>query len=415
MEDPRRRSGLERKIGGETVAIDFDRITDRKGTGSLKWDYVERKLGAQDVIPMWVADMDFPAPPAVVDALVKRAAHGVYGYPMISRTLREAAVGWLRARFGWSVERESLLAAHGVVPSLSLCVRALTRPGDAIVVQTPVYFPFYGAVELNGRRLVRNPLVFRDGRYGMDFDDLARKTGRETRMLILCSPHNPVGRVWTRSELEGLGALARERDLIVVSDEIHGEIHYRGHPHIPTASVSEDLARRTVTLLAPSKAFNIAGLSTSLIIAGEASLREKVRSELRSSGLETGNLFGLIALETAYTRSGPWLDELLAYLEGNVDFIEGFVAERLPALKFMRPEGTFLALLDCRGLGLAPEALHEFFWKRAGVYFSPGEIFGDELRGFERINFGCPRPLLREALERIERAAHALLETEKTR
>jgi cysteine-S-conjugate beta-lyase len=389
------------------MPFDFDRITDRRGTWSLKWEHGERVLGDPEVIPMWVADMDFPAPPAVVEALSRRAAHGIYGYPMAPRSFWMTVIRWLGTRFGWAVERDWLMKAPGVVPSLSVCVRALTRPGEGIVVQTPVYFPFYSSVELNGRRLARNPLRSASGRFAMDFDGLER-VADDVTMLILCSPHNPVGRVWYREELERLGALARERNWIVVSDEIHAELHYRGFRHIPTASVSPDLADRTVTLLAPSKTFNVAGLTTSLIVARAAGLRERIAAELRSSGFEIGNLFGLLALETAYAHGGEWLDELLPYLEGNIDLIDGFVAERIPRLKFIRPEGTYLGLLDARALGFEPAALHEFFWKRAKVYFSAGELFGDELKGFERINFGCPRPLLREALGRIERAVNAL-------
>jgi cystathionine beta-lyase len=249
----------------------------------------------------------------------------------------------------------------------------------------------------------------------MDFDDLERKIDAGTKMLILCSPHNPVGRVWTRSELERLGALARERDLVIVSDEIHAELHYRGHRHYPTASVSDDLAGRTVTVFAPSKTFNLPGLTSSLIAVRAESLRSKVAAEIENGGFEIGNLFGLLAIETAYAQGAEWLDELLAYLEGNIGLIETFVAERIPSLSFIRPEGTYLGLLDCRRLGLEPSALHEFFLKRARVYFSPGEIFGDELKGFERINFGCPRPLLREALERIESAVSSLRGMETSR
>jgi len=397
------------------MPFDFDRITDRKGTWSLKWDRAERAFGLSDVIPMWVADMDFPAPPAVVEALTRRAGHGIYGYPMTPLSFSQTVIRWLGTRFGWVLERDWLMKAPGVVPSLSFCVRALTKPGEGIVVQTPVYFPFFGAIELNGRRLIRNPLAFRSGRFEMDFDDLERKIDPETRMIILCSPHNPVGRVWTRAELERLGALARERSLVIVSDEIHAELHYSGHKHIPTAAVNDDLAGRTITLLAPSKSFNVAGLTTSLIVAKEAGLRERIAAELRASGFEIGNLFGLVALEAAYARGGEWLDELLVYLDGNAELLERFTAERLRPLSFIRPEGTYLGLLDCRGLGLTPQELHDFFLKKAKVYFSPGEVFGDELRGFERVNFGCPRPLLREALERIERAVGALGIMEKSR
>jgi cysteine-S-conjugate beta-lyase len=390
------------------MRYDFDAVLDRKDTHSVKWDHCPRTYGLHDVIPMWVADMDFAAPQPVVQALRKRADHPAYGYVSTPPGFWEAAVSWLRDRHRWEVHHGWLARSPGVVPALSLCVTAFTHPGDKIVVQPPVYYPFFWAVENNGRRLVRNPLVFEGGRFGMDLDDLERKIDSRTRMLILCSPHNPVGRVWTREELVRLGEICVRHDLLVLSDEIHMDLVYGGHRHVPFASVSPALADRTITCVAPSKTFNIAGLTTSLVVASNESLLARYNAALLASGLGIGNLFGTVALEAAYRHGAEWLDQLLVYLEGNVSLLEEFIAARLPPLRFVRPEGTYLGLIDCRELGLAQAALDDFFLRTARVFFDSGPMFGDECTGFERINFGCPRSLLREALERMERAVAGL-------
>jgi cystathionine beta-lyase len=385
-------------------SFDFDAVIDRRHTHSLKWDHCGSTFGLDDVIPLWVADMDFAAPPAVVEAVSRRAAHGAYGYASTPESFWESVTGWLRNRHGWEVERGWLARSPGVVPALSLCVHAFTRPGDGIVVQTPVYYPFFRAVEDNGRRLLRNPLTFEGGRYRMDLAGLERTVDQDTRMLILCSPHNPVGRVWTRDELERLGEVCERRDLVVLSDEIHMDLVLGRRRHVPFATLSPALADRTVTCLAPSKTFNVAGLCMSIVVASNASLLARYTAQFTAAGLVIGSLFGAVALEAAYRHGGEWLDELLVYLEANVDLVERFLAERVPQIRFIRPEGTYLALLDCRALGLSQRALDDFFLREAGVYFDSGPWFGEELKGFERINLACPRKTLTEALERIERA-----------
>ncbi|MBE3125039.1 MAG: putative C-S lyase [Acidobacteria bacterium] len=390
------------------MKYDFDKVVDRTGTESLKWVYPRKVLKVEDAIPMWVADMDFEAPPAVVEAIRRRAAHGVYGYPLIPPSFWQAAIGWLKRRHGWDVRKDWMAKSPGIVPALNYAVRAFTKPGDGVIIQTPVYFPFYHAVENNGRRLVRNPLRFDGRRYTMDFGDLERKLDEGGRMLILCSPHNPVGRVWTQEELEGLGRIAVERDLLVVSDEIHADLVYSGHRHHVLAALSPELAERTVTCIAPSKTFNIPGLSMAVVIASNPKLLEAFKDETERAGFELGQVFGIVGFEAAYSQGDDWLDELLSYLEANVDFMEKFLEERIPAIHLVRPEGTYLALLDCRGLGLEPAALNDFFLKKARVYFSDGAMFGEEAAGFVRINFGCPRVLLVEALERVERAVKEL-------
>jgi cystathionine beta-lyase len=389
------------------MTFDFDAILDRRGTGSYKWDFCERAFGEKDVIPMWVADMDFAAPPAVIDALKARAAHGAYGYPMAPKSFWTTLSEWLKRRQDWAVGRNAMTLLPGVVPALNLCVNAFTRPGDKIVIQTPVYHPFYGAVENNGRRIVRNPLAFDGRRFTMDFDHLKSLDDARTRMIILCSPHNPVGRVWTGEELGRLAEIAAGGGWVVVADEIHGDLILPGRRFTPFAAISKDAADRTVTLTAPSKTFNVAGLSTAAAIIGNTSLKALFDSQVQSSGLTMGNVFGLAAFEAAYREGDAWLDALLAYLAGNAEFAGRFLAERTPGIRLIAPEGTYLGLLDCRGLGLEQVELDRFFLREAKVYFDPGPRFGEELRGFQRINLGCPRPLLREALERIERALRA--------
>jgi cystathionine beta-lyase len=390
------------------LKYDFDKIIDRTGTESLKWIYPRKVLKVEDAIPMWVADMDFEAPPAVVEALARRAAHGVFGYPLVPPSFWQAAIGWLKRRHGWEVQKPWMAMTPGIVPALNYCVRAFTKPGDGVIIQTPVYHPFYYAIENNGRRVVRNPLRFDGRRYTMDLDDLRTKIDAPGRMLILCSPHNPSGRVWTREELEALGRIAVERDLLVVADEIHHDLVYGGHRHRVFAALSPELAQQTITCIAPSKTFNTAGLATAAIVAPNPDLHKKFEDEAERSGFDLGNALGIVAFEAAYAHGGDWLDELLPYLEANVDFLEKFLAERLPKVRLVRPEGTYLALLDCRDLGIDPAALNDFFLKKAGVYFSDGRIFGEEAAGFVRINFGCPRALLAEALGRIERAVKEL-------
>jgi len=384
----------------------FDRVIDRCGTESMKWVYPRKVLKVEDAIPMWGADMDFEAPPAVVEALRRRAEHGVFGYPLVPPSFYAAAIDWLKRRHGWIVEKGWMAMTPGVVAALNYLVRALTKPGDGVIIQTPVYHPFYYAIENHGRRLVRNPLRFDGRRYEMDIEDLGRKAA-EARLLILCSPHNPVGRVWSREELEAVGRIAVERDLLVISDEIHHDLVYKGFRHHVFAALDPAFAARTVTCIAPSKTFNIPGLATAAVVASNPDLLKKSEDEAERCGFDLGQVFGIVGFEAAYRHGESWLDELLTYLEGNNDLIERFVAERLPGVRFIRPEGTYLALLDARGLGLEAAKLNEFFLRQCRVYFSDGAMFGPELEGFVRLNFGCPRSVLLEALERIEKAIKA--------
>jgi cysteine-S-conjugate beta-lyase len=386
------------------MTFDFDAVIDRRGTNAMKWETPAGKWNAPEAIPMWVADMDFASPPAVVEALARRVEHGVFGYSSTPLSVWEAVAFWMKERHGWDVDVDWLSRAPGVVPSLYACVRAYADPGDGVLVQTPVYHPFFSAVELTGRRLVRNSLRFASGVWGMDFDDLVRRIDDRTRMIILCSPHNPVGRVWTEAELRKLAEIVLARDLIIVSDEIHGDLVFRGHRHIPLASLGPEIAARTVTLGAPSKTFNIAGLATSFAVIPDKTLRERFRRELAAAGFELPNVLGLTAMEAAYRGGGPWLEALLEYLEAGADLAVRFFEDRLAPLRLSKPEGTYLALIDGRGLGLSPKDLDEFFLRKAGVCLSGGAMFGKEAEGFTRMNFACPHAVLRRALGRIERA-----------
>jgi len=386
------------------MPFDFDTILDRRNTGSLKWEYPARALGKPDVIPMWVADMDFAAPPAVVEAVQKRAAHGAYGYAWIPDSFWDSVAHWMAARHGWPVRREWMILTPGVVPALSLCVTAFTRPGDKIVIQTPVYRPFTTAIENNGRRIARNPLLFDGETWRMDFEDLERKIDRWTRLLILCSPHNPVGRVWNAGELGRLGDICREKDILVVSDEIHQDLVFRDHRHIPFASLDEDLAERTITLVAPSKTFNIAGFLTAVAVASNPRLRRRLDAEAERAGLVLANVFGTVALEAAYNLGAEWLEALLQYLEDTIARTADFFRRRMPTIRFHEPEGTYLGLLDCRALEMTQKDLDAFFLEKARVHFDAGTIFGSELEGWERINLACPRARVDEVLERIARA-----------
>jgi len=386
------------------VRYNFDQIIERAGTDCLKWDGREAVFGRQEILPLWVADMDFAAPPAVVAALQKRASHPVYGYPFRTPAVDQAISGWLKKRHGWTVEADWLLLTNGVVPALNLAVLAFTEPGDSVIIQPPVYRPFFKAVENNKRELLLNGLKEENGRYTIDFEQLARIVDDRTKMLIFCSPHNPVGRVWTREELTKLGQFCLEHRILLVSDEIHSDLVYKGYTHIPLASLTPELAKNTITCIAPSKTFNVPGLATAVTIIPDQERRERFRRIMEATGVGAGNLFGLCALQAAYDEGEEWLEALLDYLRGNLETVMEFVAERLPGIKVIKPEGTFLVWLDFRGLGLTPEQLSAFLINEAKVGLNDGRGFGPGGDGFQRMNIACPRAVLKEALIRIEQA-----------
>ncbi len=383
------------------MAYDFDDIVERRGTSSLKWDYEERFAGTTGLLPLWVADMDFRAPPEIVEALRRRVEHGVYGYTLEPESWFEAAMAWLQRRHSWTVRREWMLASPGVIPSLSASILALTEPGDGVVVQTPVYYPFMLRIRGNDRRVVENPLVLSGTRWEMDLDGLARVMDERTRMLVLCSPHNPVGRVWERSTLVRLAEICARRHVVIVSDEIHSDIVMKGFRHIPIGSVSEQAAAISVTLAAATKTFNLAGLGGSIVVVPDAALRARVEKVHRAIFSGLANAAAVAATEAAWRHGEPWLDELLAYLEGNYLFVERALCEQLPRVKFFPLEGTYLPLLDMRGLGLSDREVKERLLKTARVWLDEGAMFGTGGECFQRLNIACPRSILQEAMRRM--------------
>lgn len=384
----------------------FDEIITRKNTHSLKWDYGMERFGSDDILPMWVADMDFKSAVPITEAIIKRAEHGVLGYTKPSDTLSEAVAAWMKKRHGWEVDTRWIAHSPGVVTSVDAAVLAFTQPGEKILIQTPVYYPFFSCVGENGRQLVTNPLRDNNGYYGMDLEDLEKKLASGVKMMILCSPHNPIGRVWSKAELEQVAKLCLKYGVILVSDEIHFDLVFKGHRHIPIASLSEEILKKTVTLISPTKTFNIAGLSQSFAIISDPALREEFNKTLHRTGAEMLNIFGMTAAEVAYTQCEGWLDDLIPYLESNLETLLEYFEKHIPAIKAIKPEATYMVWLDCRALPIPPEKQKEFFTFKAKVGLNDGITFGPEGSGFHRINFACPRKLMLEGLERIRKAVN---------
>lgn len=379
----------------------FDEIIDRRQSDSVKWA-TGKVFGDPEVLPLWVADMDFRAPQPVVDALHQRVEHGVYGYMIRPDSLYQAVIQWLNRRHGWSIEKEWLLVNPGVVPAINLALQAFTQPGDKVIVQPPVYYPFFSSIQNNGRQMIENQLVEENGYYHMDFDTLERQMcDPRARMLILCSPHNPVGRVWTHEELTRLAELCVKHQILLISDEIHHDLVFKPASHMSIASLSPEVARNTITLLAPSKTFNLAGFHTSLAVISDERLRQRFNAVQDSIGVGYTTSFGALAMETAYAQGEDWLEQVLVYMQGNLDFLASFLAERLPQVRLRQPEGTYLAWLDFRALGLSQSELNLRLLKQAKVGLNDGAIFGAGGQGFQRMNLGCPRVILQQALERM--------------
>jgi len=380
------------------MTYDFDRRIDRRCTECTKWNCFD-----EDVLPMWVADMDFVSPEPIIRALHERVDHGIFGYGQDTSTLREVIVDWVRRRYDWQITPEALVFLPGVVTGFNLVCHAVGQAGDGVLMQTPVYFPILRAPAEAGMtndemELARRP----DGSYEIDFDRFEGAITERTRLFVLCNPHNPVGRVFRRDELEGMAATCLRRDLVICSDEIHCDLVFPGHRHVPIASLAPEIADRTITLMAPSKTFNVPGLKCSVAIVQNEELRKKLKRT--KTGLVHGvNVMGLVAAEAGYRDGGPWLAELLRYLEANRDYLAGYVEANLPGITMSTPEGTYLAWLDCREAGI-PGSPHEFFLQKARVAVNDGKVFGRGGEGFVRLNFGCPRAQLAEALDKMKEA-----------
>jgi cysteine-S-conjugate beta-lyase len=378
--------------------MDFDRLIDRRKTESVKWNYFN-----EDVLPMWVADMDFRSPEPVIAALQERVRHGVFGYGGPPDGLREAILQHLADYQQWTVAAQDISFVSGVVTGFTHAIYSLTEPGDRILIQTPVYPPFLTAPKSAGRECVHNKLVLcKDGKYEIDFDDFADKASSGVKMFILCNPHNPVGRVFTEEELLKMANICLEYGVLICSDEIHGDLVFSGQQHIPIANLSPDIAQITVTYLAPSKTFNIAGLSTSVCIAENQEIREQLAQSM-SMLLGHPNILGLHAARSAYREGRTWLQDVLIYLEANRDYLVDFISRNLPGVKIWSPEATYLGWLNCRELDLGSSP-HTFFLEEAKVGLNDGKAFGETGQGFVRLNFGCPRALLTEGLQRMKTA-----------
>ncbi|MBO8166371.1 MAG: cystathionine beta-lyase [Thermotogae bacterium] len=391
------------------MKYDFDEIINRRGTSSYKWDKLKELFGRDELLPMWVADMDFKSPPAVIEALTERAKHGVFGYTARSDEFYQSFMDWVMEKHGWRIKKRWVVDSPGVVPAIAIAIQAFTNPGDKILVQTPVYYPFFDVIKNNNRKLVTNELLYVNGHYEMDFNALESEIDGKTKMLILCNPHNPVGRVWSKTELKKLGEICLRKGIIVVSDEIHSDIVYSESKHTPFASISNDLAEISITCMAPSKTFNIAGLETSLTIIPNNELRKSFEGRLYDQlSLKLGNIFGIYATEAAYRHGKEWLDELLDYLEDNRNFAIEYINDNIPGVKPVRPEGTYLMWLDFRELGLSDKELQRLMIHKAGIALTHGPVFGKGGEGFQRLNFACPRTLLKRGLKMIERAVKEL-------
>ena len=387
------------------MSINFDEIIDRRGTSCLKYDFAVERGYPKDVLPFWVADMDFRAPVPVIDALAARTAHGIFGYTQIKDDYFNVLRDWFRTHHAWTVQRGELVITPGVVFAVATAIRAYTAPGEAVIIQQPVYYPFASMIRQNGRTLIDSSLQFADGRYSIDFADFEQKIiDHKVKLFILCSPHNPVGRVWTRAELEQLAAICLRRHVIVVADEIHEEFVRPGFRHIPFASLSADAAAITVTCTSPSKTFNLAGLQISNIFISNESLRRRFKEELSRTGYDEPNTLGLAGAKAAYEHGAAWLTELLAYLEENNARTKAFLAQHLPKVTLIEPEGTYLLWLDFSAYGLSDEELNAKIIRDAHLWLDDGPIFGAGGSGFQRINTACPWKTLEQGLKNLAAA-----------
>ncbi|WDV46809.1 pyridoxal phosphate-dependent aminotransferase [Clostridiaceae bacterium M8S5] len=389
------------------MKYDFNAVVQRNNTYSLKWDpiFLEDVFGRSDVLPLWVADMDFKCPQPVIDAIIDRAKHGIFGYVFREHNYNNAVIRWNKRRHNWDVKEDWLVYTLGIVTAVNQCVQVFCKPGDKVIIQNPVYYPFGEAILNNGCQIVHNQLIKKDNKYIMDFEGLNKKVKDPyVKMIILCNPHNPVGRIWSRDELIKLGNICIENNVIIVSDEIHRDLTFKGHKHIPFASISDKFAQNSITCTAPSKTFNIAGLKTSNIIIPNERLRKNYTQQLRRNSIEFANIFGIEALIAAYNHGEEWLENVLEYLESNVEFIDEFIKANIPNVTFIKPEGTYLGWLDFRNITEDINKLDNILINKAKVALDSGHWFGEGGEGFARINFACPREILESAMTRIQKA-----------
>ncbi len=391
------------------LKYNFDEIVDRKNTDSLKYDFAIERGKPEGILPLWVADMDFKTPPEVIEALIEKSNHGIFGYTESKNDYFEVLQDWFQNNFSWKIEREWLVKTPGIVYAICTAIRTLTNKGDAVIIQQPVYYPFSESVLINERKLVVNELVYSEGKYTIDFDDFEKKIiENNVKVFILCNPHNPVGRVWTSDELIQLGDICINHGVLVVSDEIHADFIYPGFKHIIFADLKPEFSNISITCTAPSKTFNLAGLQISNIFISNREIKHRFKTEIVKSGYSQLNSMGIAACKAAYSYGNEWLHELKEYLVGNLNFVRSFVAEKLPQLKLIEPEGTYLIWLDFNKLGLNEKQLEDLIINKAGLWLDAGTMFGQGGDGFQRINIACPRIILEKALNQLEQAINSL-------
>lgn len=384
--------------------INFDERIERKHTDCTKWDRANPRI-KEDTLAMWVADMDFKSPQPILDGLMKRVQHGVFGYTFVSDEYRQAVKDYMLRRHDWKIEKDWIVPLCGIVTAIKVAVNAYSDEGDAIIIQKPVYYPFDQCIELNHRKKVTNPVIFKDGKYSIDFEDFEQKIiEHHVKLYILCNPYNPIGKVWTKEELYRIGMICKKHGVKIISDEIHHDFVYGNHKHIPFYEVDESFKDLAIICTSPSKTFNLAGLQASNIIIKDPDMKERYLETAKRYGVQEPNLLGLEACKIAYTKCDDWLDEMLHYVEENFNYMDQFLKERLPQIHLIKPQGLYLAWVDFRALNMTNEQLETFMLEKANVWLDEGYVFGQEGSGFERFNLACPRSVLKEALERIEKA-----------
>ena len=385
------------------MKYDFDEIVPREHTDCFKFDNVKEIFGTEDVIPMWIADMDFKTPPFIVETIRKRLEHEVLGYTFTNSSWKPAIQNWVSRRYGWDVSPEEIGFVGGIVPAISFALQCFTAPGDKVLIQPPVYAPYHNVTKELGRTLVTNPLKLVNGQLEVDFTDFEEKV-KGCKLFLLCNPHNPCGRVWSKAELQRMCDICVQNNVLIVSDEIHCDMTFKGFTHTPFATVSEDAKNNSITFMAASKTFNIAGLKSSYHIIQNDGLRRQYNDFLRKNELDSAHLFATAPVATAYNEGDEWLSQMLEYVEANIDYMEDFLKANMPKLNMIRPQASFLVFLDARALGLPHDELVRFFIREAKVGMNDGATFGEGGSGFMRMNLGCPRSVLKKALGQIKSA-----------
>ncbi|PLS15696.1 cystathionine beta-lyase [Bacillus sp. M6-12] len=382
----------------------FETLIDRKNSGAVKWDNLLQIYGEKDLLPMWVADMDFPSPAAVQEALLNRVNHPLYGYTGTGPAVYTSIQDWMKYRHQWEVRKSWITFSHGVVTALSTVIQACTDPGDKVLLQSPVYTPFFDLIKSNERTVVNSQLKIENGRFEIDFTDLEAKLKDGVKLFLLCSPHNPGGRVWTAEELTRIGDLCETYGVTIVSDEIHADLYIEPAKHQPLAALDDRYANITITCMAPSKTFNIAGLQASILITSNKELQDKINIVNRRNGFHGLNLIGVTAMEAAYKNGGEWLESLMAYIKKNAETAIEYVSKEVPGVSAMSPDASYLLWLDCRKLGLSDEELRIKLIQEGKLALEPGIKYGPGGEGFVRMNIGCPRSILMDGLERLKKA-----------